>query len=93
MKHPSADRSTKVTVPSSPFIRRQNHSRDIVGWDDPLKEERLWIVPAESEAAAAFVRIGGYRKPGDSNVLALPEVGPKQLRTLLSLRTILIDCY
>jgi len=47
-KRQSANRSTKVTVPSSPLIRRQNHSRDIAGWDDPLKEERLWIVPVKS---------------------------------------------
>ena len=64
-------------------------SRDTVGWDDPLSEARAWIVPAESEAAAAFAWINWYRKHTDAKVSSLP----KPLRTLLSLRTILIDCY
>ena len=43
-------------------IRRQDPSREIVGWDDPLSDKGAWIVPAESEALAPLVWINWYRK-------------------------------
>ena len=57
-----------------------------MGWDSPLSDAGAWIVPAESEAAAAFVGINWYRKHTDSSASSLP----KQLRTLLSSREFLI---
>ena len=38
--------------PSSPLIREDKASRDIVGWDVPLSDEGAWSVPVECEAAA-----------------------------------------
>jgi hypothetical protein len=72
-----------------PPIRRQTPSRETVGWDNPLSDKGAWIVPAESEAQAPFVWMNWYRKHIDSSAPSLP----KQLRTLLSLRGFLIDCY
>ncbi len=65
------------------------HSRKIVGWDDPLSDEGAWIVPAESDAATAFVWISWYRKHGDSRTSSLT----KQLRTVQSSREFLIGCF
>jgi hypothetical protein len=45
--------------PSSPLIRRQTHSREIAGWDDPLREARPWIVPVECEAVAPLRGLAG----------------------------------
>ena len=60
-----------------------------MGWDVPFSDEGAWSVPADSDAAAPCVGIGGYRKHGDASASSLP----KPLRTLLSLREFLIGCY
>jgi hypothetical protein len=63
-------------------------SKDIVGWDDPFSDEGVWVVPAESEAAAAFVWTTGI----ESTAIRTYPLLTKQLRTRLSLRAILIGC-
>ena len=44
-------------------VRYLNHSKERSGWDNPLSEpQRAWIVPAKSEAVAAFAGAKRYRK-------------------------------
>jgi hypothetical protein len=51
-----------------PSIRRQNHPKGIVGWDDPFREARPWIVPAKSSRLESYANAEGFEAACGSEI-------------------------